>query len=190
MAQPARPLRADAARNRARVLAVACETFAAEGFSVPVEEIARRAGVGTGTVCRHFPTKQDLVEAVFADRLKLIVDEGQALLDSGEPGQALFGFLRLLVLDWGVTNHGLKKAFAGSEIRIKTEGAEDAFLAILGELLRAAQEAGTVRTDVGAAEVKGLIIGCQAMQTYSSELAERLVAVVFDGLRVIPAEAR
>ncbi|HXB89471.1 helix-turn-helix domain-containing protein [Mycobacterium sp.] len=190
MAQPARPLRADAARNRARVLAVACETFAAEGFSVPVEEIARRAGVGTGTVCRHFPTKQDLVEAVFADRLKLIVDEGQALLDSGEPDQALFGFLRLLVLDWGVTNHGLKKAFAGSEIRIKTEGAEDAFLAILGELLRAAQQAGTVRTDVGAAEVKGLIIGCQAMQTYSSELAERLVAVVFDGLRATPAEAR
>jgi hypothetical protein len=57
-------------------------------------------------------------------------------------------------------------------------------------LLRAAQQAGTVRTDVGAAEVKGLIIGCQAMQTYSSELAERLVAVVFDGLRATPAEAR
>ena len=69
MAQPARPLRADAARNRARVLEVACETFAAEGLSVPIEEIARRAGVGTGTVCRHFPTKQDLVLAVFADFL-------------------------------------------------------------------------------------------------------------------------
>jgi AcrR family transcriptional regulator len=184
MAQPARPLRADAARNRARVLEVARETFAAEGLSVPIEEIARRAGVGTGTVCRHFPTKQDLVEAVFADRLRLIVDEGRALLDSGEPGQALFDFLRC------ATNHGLKKAFAGSEIRIKTEGAEEAFLAVLGELLRSAQEAGTARTDVGAAEVKGLIIGCQAMQTYNSELAERLVDVVFDGLRAAPAEAR
>ena len=157
---------------------------------MPIEEIARRSGVGTGTVCRHFPTKQDLVEAVFADRLRLIVDEGQALLDSGEPGQALFDFLRLLVLDWGATNHGLKKAFAGSEIKIKTEGAEDAFLAILGELLRTAQHAGTARTDVGAAEVKGLIIGCQAMQTYNTGLAERLVDVVFDGLRAAPAEAR
>jgi len=183
MAKPARPLRADAARNRARVLEVACETFAAEGLSVPIEEIARRAGVGTGTVCRHFPAKQDLVQAVFADRLRLIVDEGQGLLASGDPGQALFDFLRLLVLEWGVTNHGLKNAFASSDIKIKTAGAEDAFLAILGALLRAAQQAGTVRDDISAAEVKGLIIGCQAMQTYNSELAERLVDVVFDGLR-------
>ena len=116
-------------------------------------------------------------------------DTARLLLDSGEPGQALFDFLRLLVLDWGATNHGLKKAFAGSEIKIKTEGAEDAFLAILGELLRTAQEAGTARTDVGAAEVKGSIIGCQAMQTYNTGLAERLVDVVFDGLRAAPAEA-
>ena len=60
MAQPDRPLRADAARNRARVLEVAYETFAAEGLSVPIDEIARRAGVGAGTVYRHFPTKEDL----------------------------------------------------------------------------------------------------------------------------------
>ena len=183
MAQATRPMRADAARNRGRVLEVARETFAAEGLSVPIEEIARRAGVGTGTVCRHFPTKQDLVEAVFADRLRLLVGEGQALLESGDPGQALFRYLRLLVLEWGATNQGLKNAFAGSDIKIKTAGAEDAFLAILGELLRAAQEAGTVRTDITAVEVKALIIGCQAMQTYNSGSAERLVDVVFDGLR-------
>lgn len=101
----------------------------------------------------------------------------------------MFDFLRLPVLDWGATNHGLKKAFAGSEIKIKTEGAEDAFLAILGELLRTAQEAGTTRTDVGAAEVKGLIIGCQAMQTDNSELAERLVDVVLDGLHAAPTQS-
>lgn len=183
MAQAARPMRADAARNRGRVLDVARETFAAEGLSVPIEEIARRAGVGTGTVCRHFPTKQDLVQAVFADRLRLLVDEGQALLASGDPGQALFRYLRLLVLEWGATNQGLKNAFAGSDIKIKKAGAEDAFLAILGELLRAAQEAGTVRTDISAVEVKALIIGCQAMQTYNSESAERLLDVVLDGLR-------
>ncbi len=188
MAQPSRALRADAARNRARVLEVACETFAVEGLSISIEEIARRAGVGAGTVCRHFPAKQDLVQAVFADRLQLIVDEGRVLLESGDPGQALFDFLRLLVLEWGATNHGLKNAFAGSGIKIKTEGAHDAFLAILGELLQRAQQAGTARTDVGAAEVKALVIGCQAMQTYNIELAERLVDVVFDGLRTSPAE--
>jgi len=64
LAQPDRPLRADAARNRARVLEVAYDTFAAEGLSVPIDEIARRAGVGAGTVYRHFPTKDDLFLAV------------------------------------------------------------------------------------------------------------------------------
>ena len=68
MAQPDRPLRADAARNRARVLEVAYDTFAAEGLSVPIDEIARRAGVGAGTVYRHFPTKDDLYRAVVEDR--------------------------------------------------------------------------------------------------------------------------
>src|ERR1700738_1340291 len=68
MAQPAKPLRADAARNRARVLETAYETFAAEGLSVPIDEIARRAGVGAGTVYRHFPTKEALFQAVIRDR--------------------------------------------------------------------------------------------------------------------------
>ena len=76
MAQPDRPLRADAARNRARVLEVAYETFAAEGLSVPIDEIARRAGVGAGTVYRHFPTKEDLFRAVVDGPDQRIVDEG------------------------------------------------------------------------------------------------------------------
>src|ERR1700739_2192398 len=101
MAEPARPLRADAARNRARVLEVAYETFAAEGLSVPIDEIARRAGVGAGTVYRHFPTKADLFRAVVEDRIRRIVEEGRALLAAGDPGEALFKFLRSMVLQWG-----------------------------------------------------------------------------------------
>jgi AcrR family transcriptional regulator len=181
MAQPARPLRADAARNRARVLEVAYETFAAEGLSVPIDEIARRAGVGAGTVYRHFPAKEDLFRAVITDRMQRIVDDGRALLESGEPGEALFSFLRSLVLEWGAANRGLTDALAGSGIEIKE--AEDAFLGIVDELLRAAQKAGTAQTDIGVAEVKALLVGCQAMQTYNGELAERVVDVVFDGLR-------
>ena len=73
MAQPAKPLRADAARNRARVLETAYETFAAEGLSVPIDEIARRAGVGAGTVYRHFPTKEDLFRAVVDSRIRRII---------------------------------------------------------------------------------------------------------------------
>ena len=180
MAQPARPLRADAARNRARVLEVAFETFAAEGLSVPIDEIARRAGVGAGTVYRHFPAKEDLFRAVISDRLQRIVDEGRELLQSGEPGEALFTFLRSMVLEWG-TNRGLADALAGADIDLTD--VEQAFLAVTGELLRAAQKAGSVRPDVGVAEVKALMVGCQAIQTYNAELAERTVNVVLDGLR-------
>ena len=84
-----RPLRADAARNRARVLEVAYETFAAEGLAVPIDEIARRAGVGAGTVYRHFPTKEDLFRAVVDDRIRGIITWGRALLDDGAPGFAI-----------------------------------------------------------------------------------------------------
>ncbi len=185
MAEPARPLRADAARNRARVLEVAYETFAAEGLGVPIDEIARRAGVGAGTVYRHFPTKEDLYRAVVEDRMQRIVADGRALLDSEEPGQALFTFLRSMVLQWGATDRGLSDALAGLGIDIKAAvpEAEEAFLGLLGDLLRAAQDAGTVRRDLDVRDLKALMVGTQAMQTYSADAAERLTEVVLDGLR-------
>ena len=186
MAQRERPLRADAVRNRARVLEVAYETFAAEGLSVPIDEIARRAGVGAGTVYRHFPTKEDLFRAVVQDRIQNIVDEGRALLDADKPGEALFAFLRSMVLQWGATDRGLADALAGVGIDIKdtVPEAEEAFLGLLGDLLRAAQKAGTVRRDVEVPDVKAIVVGCQAMQAYRPDTAERLTEVVLDGLRV------
>ena len=185
MAQLARPLRADAARNRARVLEVAYETFAAEGLSVPIDEVARRAGVGAGTVYRHFATKEALFQAVIKDRMQHLVDDGYALLESDEPGEALFIFLRSMVLQWGARDRGLAEALAGLGIDIAQAApdAEDAFLALLGELLRAAQEAGTARQDIDVREVKSILVGCQAMEAYNSALADRVTEVVVDGLR-------
>ena len=183
MAQSARPLRADAMRNRGRVLKVAYETFAAEGLSVPIDEIARRAGVGTGTVYRHFASKDDLVRAIITDQLRHVIDQGHMLLQSGDPGEALFSFLRSLVLEWGASDIGLKTAVAGSDIKIRIKGVRDAFLGLLDELLSAAQQAGTARTDVNATHVKTLIVGCQAMRTYNNKASKRAIAVVFDGLR-------
>lgn len=180
-----RPLRADAARNRARVLEVAYDTFAADGLSVPIDEIARRAGVGAGTVYRHFPTKEDLFRAVVENRIHGIVASGRALLDDAEPGEALFVFLRSIVLQWGATDRGLSDALAGVGIDVNAAipDAETDFLDMLGALLRAAQDAGTVRRDVDVADVKALLVGLQAMQGYNDAAANRLVDVVLDGLR-------
>jgi AcrR family transcriptional regulator len=185
MAQPDRPLRADAARNRARVLEVAYDTFAAQGLSVPIDEIARRAGVGAGTVYRHFPTKEDLFRAVVEDRIQRIVNDGRALVAGDDPGEALFTFLRSMVLEWGATDRGLTDALAGLGIDVATAmpEAEGEFLGVLGELLRAGQKAGTVRPDVDVPDVKAIVVGSQAMQAYRPDAAERLLEVVLDGLR-------
>ncbi|MEW5809522.1 MAG: helix-turn-helix domain-containing protein [Actinomycetota bacterium] len=177
-----RPLRADAARNRARVLEVAYETFAAEGLAVPIDEIARRAGVGAGTVYRHFPTKEDLFRAVVDDRIRGITRWGRELVEEVAPGEALFAFLRALVLQWGATDRGLGEALAGAGVAAGPTVEED-FLAMLGELLRAGQDAGTVRGEIGVADVKALLVGLQAMQGYNSEAAIRVIDVVLDGLR-------
>jgi AcrR family transcriptional regulator len=182
--QPERPLRADAARNRARVLEVAYQALAAEGVSVPIDEIARRAGVGAGTVYRHFPTKEALFGAVVQDRLERIVTAGRGLLESAEPGKALFGFIRAMV-EWGATDLGLAQAIAGSGIDVKVvaPNVEAEFLGLLGDLLRAAQHAGTARGDVGVPDVKALIVGAQAIQGYNPDVAEHTTEVLIDGLR-------
>ena len=184
MTEPARPMRADAARNRARVLEVAYGTFAAEGLAVPIDEIARRAGVGAGTVYRHFPTKEALFAAVIDDRIRTVVAEGRGLLDTAGPGEALFCFLRGMVTT-SATDHGLVEALAGYGIDVDkaAPGAEAAFLELLGELLEAAQRAGTVRSDVGVAEVKALLVMCKATQGYAADVTEKVTAVVEAGLR-------
>ncbi len=185
MTQTDRPLRADAARNRARVLEVAYDTFASEGLGVPIDEIARRAGVGAGTVYRHFPTKDDLYRAVVEDRIQRVVNEGRALVDGQAPGEALFVFLRSIVLQWGATDQGLADALAGSGIDVETAmpETENAFLDLLDGLLKRAQSAGTVRADVNVRDVKAILVGCLAIQEANPDAAERLTEVVLDGLR-------
>ncbi|WP_083453099.1 TetR/AcrR family transcriptional regulator [Mycolicibacterium goodii] len=179
-------MRADAARNRARVLEVAYEVFAQEGLSVPIDEIARRAGVGAGTVYRHFPSKEDLYRAVVAERIHEMVEQCRKLLSGADPGEALFEHLRMMVLQWGAADRGLVDALAGVGIDVKTvvPAAEDEYMEMLAALLSAAQRAGTARPDVTAKDVKALLVACQAMQTYDADTAERLTDVVFDGLRL------
>lgn len=185
MADQPRRLRADAARNRARLLQVAYDTFAAEGLSVPIDEIARRAGLGAGTVYRHFPTKESLYRAIVADRVQRIVDTARALLAADDPGQALHTFL-ILMVEQGANDQGMVDALAGIgfDIARAAPDAERSFLDALGELLARAQQAGTVRADIDVQDVKTLLVGCQAMQRYSgdSQQTRRMMQVLTDGL--------
>ena len=118
-------------------------------------------------------------------RLQRIITEGRALLDEPGPNEALFTFLRSMVLDWGATDQGLVEALGGLGIDVDSVApdAEDAFRSLLGELLMAAQRAGTVRADVDVPEIKAILVGCQAMQGYDKARAGRVTDVVIDGLR-------
>src|ERR1700734_2354819 len=91
-----RPLRADAARNREKVLRAAREAFAESGYGVPLDEIATRAGVGPGTVYRHFPAKEALFEAVVTSRIEDLIADARSRAGAADPGAAFFGFLARL----------------------------------------------------------------------------------------------
>jgi AcrR family transcriptional regulator len=181
-----RPLRADARRNRERVLEVAFTAFAAEGLSVPVHEIARRAGVGTGTVSRHFPTKEALFEAVFVSRVERLVALAGQLGEADDAGAAFFGFFAAVVAE-GTANRGLADALTGAGFDIKSaaSGPEHDVMGALGGLLIRAQQAGSVRHDIDIADVKALITGCLARESDPHVPAERdrLISVVREGLR-------
>lgn len=184
-----RELRSDARRNRERVLEAAQEAFATEGLAVVLDEIARRAGVGAGTVYRHFPTKEALFEAVVFGRLRRLVDEARTLSDAEDPGEAFFGFASRMVEE-AVAKKDLVDALAGAGIDVDVASSPVArdLRSAVAELLARAQLAGAVRGDVGAADVMALLLGTSLAIRHRIEDAgasDRIVAVVCDGLRPV-----
>ncbi|WP_327144492.1 TetR/AcrR family transcriptional regulator [Nocardia sp. NBC_01327] len=182
---PDRPLRADARRNRERVLAAAQEAFAAEGISVPLDEIARRAGVGAGTVYRHFPTKEALFEAAMVDRVERMTSSAREALTAENAGDAFFDFLQHMVAGGGV-KRDLADAL-GPQRANAYEGLARELQTAIGELLSRAQQAGAVRADIGLAELmtilKGFFVAVH-IDNANSGLQERAFAVITDGLRL------
>ena len=181
-----RPLRADARRNRDQLLQVAAEAFAADGLQVPLDEIARRAGLGPGTLYRHFPTKEALVEAVVHERLRALLDDARARASSAEPGAALSGFMDRLV-DEARAKQDLVDALARAEVDIAAGVSETAadIRDAIGVLLARAQRAGAVRRDIGTAELMGLLSGLMsAVRAPSARQAdpELMLAVLRAGL--------
>jgi AcrR family transcriptional regulator len=177
-----RPLRADAAQNRARLLSVAYDTFAELGVGAPVDEIARRAGVGAGTLYRHFPTKEQLFLAVVMDRVDHVFARAAELLRTEPPGEAFFTFFSE-VIDRGTADHGLADALENSGIELPD--VEDRFRGICEELVEQAQQAGTLRADLVPDDVKFLLKGSFAAQRYLEDQSRAafLRTVVLDGMR-------
>jgi AcrR family transcriptional regulator len=188
-----RPLRADAQRNRDRVLTAAREAFAEEGLGVPIDEIARRAGVGVGTIYRQFPTKETLIAGILAAGLDDLADDAARRVDDPDAGEAFLGFLRGTA-DRAATDMALANALAeaGYDVPAELAGCKERLMTTLGELLRRAQEAGAIRADVTTDDVAVLIATtCTATERYGagSEIRRRVLDVVLDGLRA-PAAPR
>lgn len=175
--------RADAVRNRAKVLEVAAEVFATEGLSVPVHEIARRAGVGTGTVSRHFPTKEDLFTAILLGRMAQLTATADELARQHDPATAFFALLTVLINE-GAAHQGLADALAGSGCDIEAIGAEAGFdvSGRMSALLARAQEDGTIRANVTFADVMALVKGCLTRAGEGADMTP-LIAVITDGLK-------
>lgn len=178
MADRARPLRADAARNRARVLEVAYETFAAEGLSVPIDEIARRAGVGVATLYRHFPAKADLVRAVLQQEVDTLAAEVPRMVSTPQPLRAFLG----AAVTRQSANRGLLAALAAQspdgEVR---RHLGERLLGALGSLAAAAHESGELRRDYGREDLLVVV----RMLGAAAHDPERYLEITLRGLRPV-----
>jgi AcrR family transcriptional regulator len=187
-----RELRADARRNRERVLRTAQQVFATEGLGVSLDEIARRAGVGPGTVHRHFPAKEALYLAVAADQLQQLVAQAKALAATDDPEVALLTlFSRMMAT--GAENAAVKSALAAAEFDLRT--ADPSVAAALtrhvADLLNRAQAVGAVRDDLTVEELMALVAGALAAIRHASaetsrERSAHIVQIILDGLRPHP----
>jgi AcrR family transcriptional regulator len=179
--------RADARRNEETLLDAAAAAFVTSGVDVPVRDIAAKAGVGVGTIYRHFPTRADLIVAVYRHQVEACAEAGPTLLaNSSTPHAALASWINLFV-DFLVTKHGLAGALQSDKATFETLHAYflDRLVPVCAQLLDAAATAGEILPDMDAYElmlgVGNLCIGADNNPRYD---ARRMVALVITGLRL------
>jgi AcrR family transcriptional regulator len=183
---PAKSKRKDARRNQQTLLDAAARVFVTSGVEAPVRDIAAEAGVGVGTIYRHFPTRADLVIAVYRHQVDACAEAGPALLASGPTPHAALGRWVDLFVDFLVTKHGLAAAMQGDSAGFETLHAYflDRLLPVCAQLLDAAAASGEVRSDLDAYQlmrgIGNLCIGADSDPRYD---ARRLVALLVAGLR-------
>lgn len=186
------PRRADARRNRERVLAAAEEVFAEGGLKAPVEEVARRAGVGVGTVCRNFATKQALIEAVVGAMYETLLGQVEDALEDPDPGRAFERFV-VGLSDFQVRHRALADQMANEDMFASAASPREKVLRAVSELVARAQAAGAIRADIGAGDVSMLFSGVAHATAIAGELQpmlrERFVRIILDGLRADDATA-
>jgi len=181
--RPPEQLRADARQNHARLITAATTAFAEKGADAPLEDIARRAGVGIGTLYRHFPSRLDLQAAVFRSQVGIVCGQGDALLETASPEQAFAGWMRALAA-YLVTKRGLSHALIEA-VGVESELMSSCWMAMretTERLLANGQRAGVIRADVTATDVMRLVHGVAVSSEKAPDRADMLLSVMLDGL--------
>ncbi|WP_405804046.1 TetR/AcrR family transcriptional regulator [Streptomyces sp. NBC_00210] len=180
-----RPLRADAQRNRDKILSAAVRIFAEQGLDAHLERIAKEAGVGTGTLYRNFPTREILIEAAYRNELSRLCDATPDLLATMEPREALRAWMGRFI-DYATAKLGMAdalRALVESGVNPYAQSHE-LMLAALTSLLDAGVRAGTIRSDIGATDMFAALTGIALAsgKPEQREQAERLLDLTLDGL--------
>jgi AcrR family transcriptional regulator len=184
-----RPLRADARRNYERILAAAQEAFAAHGADASLEEIARRAGVGSATLHRHFPSRRSLLEVVFHDRVEALCTKAQEHAEKSEPGAALFSWLRDLNA-YAAASRGLAASLLhdgrNADLLQQNDGCKMMITTAAGELLGRAQQTGAVRPGIRTEDLLTLVNAISLATEHHDDDAQagRLLDIAIGGMRL------
>jgi AcrR family transcriptional regulator len=181
-----RPLRADAQRNRQRILAAAEALFAERGVGVSIDDIAAAAGVGVGTMYRRFPDRETLIEALFEEKIASIAQRARDALAMEDPWEGFVTFMRGAAREQA-TNRGLKDVLLSPDRgRERVAAIRDTIRPIASQLLRRAQEAGAVREDLRDFDMPMLQLAVALIADQSRDVApeyyQRLLTVLLDGL--------
>ncbi|MFF0458163.1 TetR/AcrR family transcriptional regulator [Nocardia africana] len=185
--QVAKPLRADARRNRDQVLAVAREMLSVDGSAASFDEIARRAGVGVGTVYRHFPTRAALFEAVVVGRVEEFTERARRLAGADSaPEDAFFDYFTHLVGEVALNQAVCEALDDGDTAVAIPDRLRHDFIRSFDTLLTRAKETGAVRPDIDVADALDLVIGAATVErrARARNAPNPLIAVVLEGLRV------
>jgi AcrR family transcriptional regulator len=182
-------LRRDAERNRMRILEAARRAFAEDGLDIGVDEIARRAGVGVGTLYRRFPTKASLVHAIFEDRLDTLAPAVDLALASDDPWNGLVEVIQLTVAQQADDQGFAQMVLLRLGPDVVPAPIRRRFFAPLEELLARAQRAGLARADVTAGDLPAIVrmAGAAALGADGPADRRRHVDLLLDGLRALPA---